>query len=184
MDKWEQRLSSAHPAQPFIAAHQDRLRQQLRDEAGRPHRSHKRTWLACTVIVVGLLSGATIIRPSWASELIRVVFVGERKLTAADGTKFTVRTFTAEANENVPSGTPVQVSVTDDGHNATAQAQVGADPELEQMHQEAAQSVQNGRAELYLRDGQMNWYKVTLRDGRRIIYTVGPGESWSITKLD
>lgn len=177
MKSLEDRVTNAHAPDIRIDSHRSQLGHRLMRSAPSRVPLYRRPSLALAVLAIVLLGGLTAIHPSWAKEFLNLVLVREQKITTQDGHKMITRTY--QTQPPVDGGT-VHVTASSEGL-VSATRDAGTDPVLEAMHTEALASVQSGHAELFLEQDGMRWYHVTLRDGRRITYTDGPGTSWSVS---
>jgi hypothetical protein len=173
-------LTEFQPSDIRVESH----RQQLSCRLQRPVLSrtplYRRPALAYGMLAIVLLGGMTAIRPSWASELLHLVLVRERSITTPEGQRMLTRTYQSAPGSNATGGT-VHLQANASGQITSETTQTESDPALEAVHVEAEVQVRSGQAQLFLEQDNMRWYRVTLRDGRHIVYTVGPGTSWSVS---
>jgi hypothetical protein len=180
MKSWEHRLTDAQAPEVEISSHRAQLKAKL---ASAPPRRN----IMKSPIVVGMLAmvvalaGVTAIHPTWASELLRIILVDERTVTATDGAKLIQRTYELPSGNTSSTTTMVRLEA-QDGKVTSEKAEAGSDVLPKSMQNEAEQQVQSGRAQIYLQGAGSVTYKIKLSDGRMILYTKGPGDSWSISE--
>lgn len=180
MKSWEHRLTDTHTPEVEISSHRAQLKAKLASGPPR-HSIMKSPLIVGMLVVVVALAGITAIHPSWASELLRILLVDERTTTAPDGAKVIQRTYQVQTDAESSEMTMVRLEEKD-GKVTAEKVEAGSDPLPQSMRNEAEQQVQSGRAKLYLQNAGTFTYKITLSDGRTILYTKGPGESWSISE--
>jgi len=180
MKSWEHRLTDTHAPEVEISSHRARLKAKLASGASR-HGIVRSPLIVGMLVMVVALAGVTAIHPTWASELLHIILVDERTATAPDGAKVIQRTYQLPS-ENAGSTTTLVRLEGQDGQITSERAEAGSDALPQSMKDEAEQQVQSGRAKLYLQNAGTFTYEITLSDGRTILYTKGPGESWSISE--
>ncbi|HEY3294134.1 MAG TPA: hypothetical protein VGL38_01715 [bacterium] len=177
MKSVEDRLKEVHAPDVHVESHRTQLGYRLMRPVPARVPLYRRRALALGMLAMVLLGGLTAVHPSWAKDIIHLVLIRESKVTTQDGHKATVRTYQTDAP---PGGGTTHVTVNGDGSVSATQTS-GTDPALEAMHTEAEAQVRSGQAVQFLVQDGMRFYRVTLRDGRHITYTAGPGTSWSIS---
>jgi hypothetical protein len=180
MKSWEHRLTDTHAPEVEISSHRARLRAKL--ASAPPRRSVMRSPLIVGMLVVVVaLAGITAIHPTWASELFKILLVSERTATAPDGAKVIQRTYQVQTDAENSGMTMIRLEDRD-GQTTAEKVNASSDALPKSMQNEAEQQVQSGRAQVYMQNAGSVTYKITLSDGRKILYTKGPGDNWSISE--
>jgi hypothetical protein len=180
MKSVEDRLNEVRLPDIRLESHRTQLGYRLQRPAAARTLRYRRPALAWAVSALILLGGLTAIRPTWATELLRLVLVRETVATTQHGDRMITRTYQSAPGTNATGGS-VQLQTDASGRIVSESTQPQADPALQAMHVEAQSQVRSGQAQLILDQDNTRSYRVTLRDGRRIVYTEGPGTSWSIS---
>jgi hypothetical protein len=179
MNSFEDRLKQTHVPDISISSHRAQLKQTLATR--KPHHSLRTPVAVAGLSVILLLSGLTVIHPSWARDLLNLILINEQTVTTTDGKKIIERTYQATPPLTQDGGV-VKIEATAGGQVTSSTTQSEPDAAMLAMRAEAQQQIQNRTAQLYLQQGDMRMYNVMLRDGRRIMYVEGPGTSWSVSQ--
>ena len=180
MNESVERLNGTPVPKISVPSHRAALRAQLADLPVVEKHPVRRAALSLGVLCLALVV-LTAAYPTWATDLVRFVKIGEKNVKGPDGATYHQETYRMEGGKGAGSGT-VQLRANAKGEITSHSEQVGVDPALAAIKTEAERAIQSGHAPLLWESDGLRAYRVSLADGRAITYIQGPGTSWSVSQ--
>jgi hypothetical protein len=95
MENWERRFDRVQPPDSSVPSHRDGLRQKLQSEKF-PMGHRRRTVATLSITALLLVSGLTMVYPSWAKDLMKAAFVQTITLHTKDGHTVMIKKMTSD----------------------------------------------------------------------------------------